>query len=355
MKRITKILPETPFDAVFIKPLAKHGRALTVEYYNAAGLKLVHVPFGQSVIREDVYMKMTTPIAEPKGKAPGKDPIRKDQDKKRDLPYGRNVPKGEEEVLKMHKDKPEVLEPDDKAPKNPVKSRAKLTVGTVRGSQDHSLKRGKGMYESMGDETTFTWGAIHAALIRAGLEDSVQAVMLELNGNELSMGDTLGEGKTTFSALRKRLREAPEDAQAADNFVYDPTAAQDEFQQGMEGGGEKKKALIRAGMSDTDVTSKLVNLAKPFADDIQNMPRSSKIRVVRFVNNVVDEILPATLVSIQKMKSGEHAAKVKILGKEKILPLGDRYIKLKQDDSNQNFYYLDYGDSKKEPLRVARY
>lgn len=351
MKKITARLPETPWDAAYVAPVSKSGRILTVEYFNSVKHKLPHISHAAGVITEDIYMKMTAPLKEPKTNKAEADPIGKGQEKKMDKPYGRNVPEPEQAVIDLHKKKQQELSPDEKAPKNPITKRAKLTVGKGAGAtkKQPDLKRPKGVRESLGDETTYTWAAIHEALAEIGQDSIARELMNALMGKEQVKME--GRKGKSFRDLRARLSEAEN---PADDFVYDPSAAQGEFQAELDGSGEKKKALVTVGMADDDVADKLVNLSKTYADDIENLDRSTKIRVIRFVNRKVDKILPTTLIKVRRDKSGEYVAQVSVTGKTVRLPLGDELINLKQAE-NGNFYYLDYGTVEEQPLQVKRH
>jgi hypothetical protein len=360
MDKIYSRSATTPFDAVYVSVRGRSGadrRVLTVEYYNSAKMKVPHASIVATVISEESHQKMIKAPAEPKAGKAATDPRRKDQDKRKDLPLGREVPDWEKEAMKLHTDEePTDAENDfDKKPEIQTKHGSRPNGTSLGGKVEKpggSFAKAKGaMKEGIGDETTYTWDSIQAAMYEIGLQSTDVTNMLgALHGKEQIDGAAggIGEHKSTYSKLRSRIKEAQ-----GDDFVYDPDGAQDDFQSELEGGPEtKKKALVTIGMDDSEVAEKLVNLSKSYAEDIENLERSTKIRVIRFANQKVSEILPATLRKVYRGDNGQYIAVVKITNKQVKLPLGDQIINLKQAE-NGNFYFLDrQEDETNRPLKV---
>lgn len=261
MKRIYTRTYQTPWGAQFVKPISKNGRALTVEYFRENGERITIVNTAARVITSETYEMMTEKVgaekmpkapAEPKGKET-KDVRRKDQDKKKDLPRGRELTKAEKETKGAKPgDYDTVDRPDADKPKIDVKKQAKEPVGSApkAGVLEDKTYHGKDVFFafkragillgegvlSESDMNTYRWKAILKALDQANVgKETKQAILVYLDGHEVqaeSFNESHGEGgylirngAVGFSYLKKDVNPRPGTEGSAVNWTTNPSLA----------------------------------------------------------------------------------------------------------------------------------
>ena len=318
MHLITERNVTTPWSAHYAAVSNETNGVLTVEYYGRDKHLLSDVPYASRVMRQEAYKSL---VKEPSGGKPAVDKRRSDQDKRKDLPKGKNTTGIEDELLDLPVDDPHKDFWDD-AQEVGVKKQAKQPVGKSQGGKVEKIKEG------LGNENTYTWMTILQALNEVGVdEEQVKQLVTALSGNEFS--NSIGE--SAFDRLYA-LNEEP--------VVYDAEGAQDEFAATQEEPAEKKNS-IAVGMTTDELYSSLLNVSKRYASNLEGIPRGTTLKIIGLTNGAVYKIVPATVLSIKKGNLN-HEFTIKIMNQTKTLTISNESTKeeLKQT-KNGNFVYID--------------
>jgi hypothetical protein len=332
MHKILARSVSTPTNASYVKVAKKSGRVLTLEYYTINGAPIrYNVPHSATVVTEEVYQKMVKAPKAPTAPKPAADPTRKDQDKKKDLPFGKNLTNAEKEELKRYADANELEADHQAAPVNPIKKRAKVPVGTARG-KGADTERPKGVKEA-NDGSQYGVEAIRRALFAAKLaEEDIKAVLLNLAGSEVVVDSVQPKKGMSFSQLVQRLSEAPFKGPAADSA----DAAQANFEADMND-QEDQSEKIKVGMDEDDVGDLLINVSKNDVDTIKNLPRGTVIKYVVIENGKVAKVVKTRLLSTPE-SAGSITGKVTVDNKKVELTLGrGSTIYLRQDPTTKQY------------------
>lgn len=305
-QKITNFTSSIPYGATHLEVTGKLPSGVQVEYYRPDGTYISAVSPAGRLLSEETYKKIT------------EDPRRKDQDKKKDLPYGRNLTVGDKAL--GYGAEPEVI---DLTPQGPPKievfGKRKLYVGKVKGTDNN-------VFESVGDSTTYEWRAILEALTKAEIsKEEIRSILMHLQGNEITIEE------------KKTLREA-DDAEIAKELSDNDLE-------------EKEKISgVRRGMSLEEVENALMNVSSSELERIENLPRGTKIQIVKIESGKVTKIIPSKVLRTlyangmtrATLNTANERVEIKITRDPDI-------IYLKKDKKTGVYYYLDQFNEEKEP------